>query len=530
MPLLAQEHVRIPNKDILSWMYDEPQFDHSVPIYIDAYDASNSISAEQANILIRQLIAGFRQAGVREGDTVLVHAFNSIYYPVIVLGIIGCGAIYTGSNPAYTPYELDHAFRSCAPRLVICDPEVMNDGLTAAAQGNGVSLSSILIFDTSSVKSLRTTSQRVLEGFASWRSLLNQGEANWVRFDDEATSRRTVAGLFFSSGTTGLPKLTKLSHYNLIAQHTLAFEKFPRPYILKRLIALPIVHAATAPSTHVSPLRSGHPQVIMRRYDPGTFLEMCAQHDITDLTLVPPQVISLLAHAMPDAKKRELLRSIRLAYGGAAPLDAVTQSRFQALLSAGSPFTQDDDTGSVGRFLPNMDVKLLDDVGNELQDYSQPGELAIRGPTVTEGYVGVPRERDFDVDGYLRTGDVLYQDKKSKLWYIVDRKKEMIKVRGFQVAPKELEGVLLEHAGIADAAVIGVKGKDGSEMPRAYVVKKDVTLSETDVQAWIKEKLARYKWLAGGVQFVESIPKSPSGKILKRLLRESVEKGRKSKL
>jgi 4-coumarate--CoA ligase len=382
-----------------------------------------------------------------------------------------------------TSAQLGHAFRSCAPKLVICDPEVLGEGLISAADSYGFPLSSILVFDSPAVRNLHDASGQSIAGHLSWRTLLNHGESDWLRFNCEATSRASVAGLFFSSGTTGLPKLTKLSHYNLVAQHTLAFEHMPRPYVLKRLIALPMFHAATAPSTHISPLRSGHPQVVMRRYDPGTFLEMCAKHSITDLTLVPPQVISLLAHPLPASKKRELLKSVRLAYGGAAPLDAVTQSKFQELMQRGSPFTQvmgmtetscfasllpypeDDDTGSVGRFLPNLDVKLLGDDGNELCGYSQPGELAIRGPSITEGYVGVPRERDFDAEGYLRTGDILYQDAKTKLWYIVDRKKEMIKVRGFQVAPKELEGVLLEHAGIADAAVIGVKGPDGDERP-----------------------------------------------------------------
>lgn len=287
----------------------------------------------------------------------------------------------------------------------------------------------------------------------------------------------------------------------------------------------------------------------MRRYDPGTFLEMCDNHSITDLTLVPPQVISLLAHAMPASKKRELLKSVRLAYGGAAPLDAVTQSKFQELMPKDSPFTQvmgmtetscfasllpypeDDDTGSVGRFLPNLDVKLLDDSGKEMRDYSQPGELAIRGPSITEGYVGVPRERDFDSEGYFRTGDVLYQDAKTGLWYIVDRKKELIKVRGFQVAPKELEGVLLEHTGIADAAVIGIKSAGGDELPRAYIVQtRGVILGRKDVENWVESKLVRYKWLAGGVCFVDAIPKSPSGKILKRLIREGIDRERETKL
>lgn len=432
---------------------------------------------------------------------------------------------------------------------MICDPEVLNEAFLAAAEGYGLPLSSIFVFDSPAVASLHEPSDPVMEGFASWRDLLNHGETDWVRFNSEALSRSTVAGLFFSSGTTGLPKLTKLSHYNLIAQHTLAFERFPRPYSLKRLIALPMFHAATAPSTHFSPLRSGHSQVVMRRYEPGAFLEMIAKHNVTDLTLVPPQVISLLAHPFPASKKRDLLRTVRLAYGGAAPLDARTQQRFQDLMPKGSPFTQvmgmtetscfasllpypeHDSTGSVGRFLPNIDVKLLDDNGKELIDYGKPGELAIRGPSITEGYVNIPRDHDFDTEGYMRTGDILYQDQKSGLWYIVDRKKEMIKVRGFQVAPKEVEGVLLEHAGIADAAVIGVKGRDGEENVRAYVVKtQGADVSERDVQEWIKGKLTRYKWLGGGVIFVDGIPKSPSGKILKRVLREEAGKESRAKL
>jgi 4-coumarate--CoA ligase len=274
-----------------------------------------------------------------------------------------------------------------------------------------------------------------------------------------------------------------------------------------------------------------------------------AEHNITDLTLIPPQVISLLEHPIPTPQKRELLKSVRLAYGGAAPLDAVTQSKFQDLMPEGSPFTQvmgmtetscfasllpypeDYDTGSVGRSLSNLDVKLLDDNGKEPQDYSRPGELAIRGPSITEGYVGVPRERDFDAEGYLRTGDILYRDRTSGLWYIVDRKKETIKVRGFQVAPKELEGVLLEYAGIADAAVISVQGPGGDERPRAYVVKmEDVSVNKTDVEKWIEGKLARYKWLSGGVQFLDVIPKGSSGKILKRVLRDVTKMDRDAKL
>ena len=498
--------------------------------------------------MIRQLIAGFKQAGLQKGDSVLIHSFNSIYYPIIVLGILGCGASSTGTNPSYTSYELTYAIRSCQAKLIICDSDVLGESLTTAAKECGVPLEKILALDTIPLSS---PAQPSIKGFNSWRTLLSHGAEDWIRFDDEQTCKTTTALLFFSSGTTGLPKLTQLSHYNLIAQHTLVFEHYKRPYALRRLVALPMFHAATAPSTHFSPLRAGHPQFIMRRFDPSAFFDHVEKYEVTDLILVPPQVTSLLSNPLPLAQKQQKLRSVKVAQGGGAPLDAHTQNRFQStLLPKGSPFTQiwamtetscfasifpypeDDDTGSVGRFLPNIDVKLLDDSGREITASDQPGELAIRGPTVTMGYVGVPRERDFDAEGYFRTGDVMYVNGKTGLWYIIDRKKELVKVRGFQVAPAEIEGVLLEHPAISDVAVIGVKNADGSsELPRAYVVKKgDVVLEEAEVKQWVETKLAKYKRLDGGVKFVEGIPKTPSGKILKRVLREWAEREMGAKL
>jgi acyl-CoA synthetase (AMP-forming)/AMP-acid ligase II len=275
-------------------------------------------------------------------------------------------------------------------------------------------------------------------------------------------------------------------------------------------------------------------------------------------------VVAIVTSPIPVATKVKYLRFVKAALAGAAPLDKAMQARFQALLPASSPFTQiwamtetscfasifyypeDDDTGSVGRFVPNLDVKLLDEEDKEIHGFNKTGELCIRGPTVICGYLGAPEAnaRDFDREGYFHTGDIMYCDEKTKLWYIVDRKKvcfppyhfilghlanvmfkELIKVRGFQVAPAELEGALLDHPEIIDAAVIGIPvPKDESEIPRAYVVlKPGAKLSEDQVKRYMEERLAKYKRLDGGVKFVASIPKTPSGKILKRVLREEVK-------
>lgn len=456
----------------------------------------------------------------------------------MVLGIIGCGANFCGTNPAYTTGELNHTIRTSQAKIIICDPDVLGDAVTNAAKQCNIPPSNIFILNSSQ-------SSSSFKGFASWRTLLTHGSQDWVRFDDEDTSRNTTAFLCFSSGTTGLPKAAQLSHYNLIAEHCLVFEHNPHPYPRRRLIALPMFHAATAPSTHISALKVGHVNVIMRRYDPAVFMAMIPKFGITDLVLVPPQVTSLLALPMPLASKKNALQTVRCVWGGGAPLDAVTQKQFSAFLPATTPFTQiwamtetscfasltpypqHDDTGSVGVFLPNIDVKILNDAGQDISAYDTPGELAIRGPTITKGYLGRARDADFDDEGYFRTGDVLYCKRQTGKWYIIDRKKELIKVRGFQVAPAEVEGVLLECPGVADVAVLGVRNKSGdSEEVRAYVVRRaggDGTggrVTEEEVKRWVKGRLAKYKWLEGGVRFVDGLPKTASGKILKRVLRE----------
>lgn len=183
-------------------------------------------------------------------------------------------------------------------------------------------------------------------------------------------------------------------------------------------------------------------------------------------------------------------------------------------------------------------MKLVDDDGKDITDYDVHGEICIRGPTVVRGYFENPEanKRDWDADNYFHTGDIGYCDRKTKLWYIVDRKKELIKVRAFQVAPPELEGVLLSHPEIVDAAVIGVpdpSNQEGSEAPRAYIVRRDPKSSKpssSEVDKYMRERLAGYKMLTGGILFVEAIPKNPSGKILKRLLREQAAKEMGAKL
>ncbi|KAL6235283.1 hypothetical protein BDW75DRAFT_230463 [Aspergillus navahoensis] len=536
--------VPIPTTDILTYIFANPYYDPHKPVYIDVLDPSRSISLAQARTIIRQLIAGLRAWGVKEGDCVAIHSFNDIYYCMLVLATIGLGGIFTGTNPSYTSHELAHHFRTAEVRFVLSEPEILGP-VAEAAKVVGIPDENVRIFNTQ-------PTQTILAGKVSWNDLFNHGEVGWIEFDDEVKSRTTAAARLFSSGTTGLPKAVTITHGNFVAQQEVIYEIHQRDYERSRIVATPIFHAAVAPSTHVGALKSGHTIYMVRRFDLTLYLQTCIKYQITELALVPPLVIALLMNDMTH--KKPYLRSVRSASCGAAPLDKGVQARLGKLLEPGAPFTQvwgmtettciamcfvhpeSDDTGSVGRLVANVEAKLVDEQGKNISAYDTRGELCVRGPTVTPGYFNNPAANSdsFDEDGWFHTGDIAYCDAESRKWYIVDRKKELIKVRGFQVAPPELEAVLLSHPLVVDAAVIGIKDRreSGSELVRAYVVRrpgKGEGLTEGEVKWFLEGKLAKYKALTGGVRFVNVIPKTASGKILKRVLREEAERESKGR-
>ncbi|KAF8247393.1 amp dependent CoA ligase [Wilcoxina mikolae CBS 423.85] len=530
----AHAELSLPGKDILSWMFDSPRYDLNKTIYISANDPSRSLTGAQCKDIICRLAKGLRDAGLKKGDVVMLHSFNDINYPLIVLGTIAAGGIWTGSNPAYTPAELAHHIRGSAARFIISEPEIL-PAIRAAGDTCDIPAQNYWIFDN-------LPTQTIPAGYRSWRALLANSGSDWVRFNDLETSAATTAMRLFSSGTTGLPKAANISHLNLIAQHTVVLEHQPKDYEAIYCFPLPLFHAASAPSVHVSKLRSGSRTYILRRFDLEMYLRCIRDFKITEVTVVPPLVVAMV---MSPICNSSFFTSIRSATSGAAPLGLLLQRRFQALLPKETPMKQVwgmtettcvatmfwpgefDDTGSVGYLVPGLEAKLVDDEGNEVKSYNNTGEMCVRGKTIFQGYYNNPEANRelFDNNGFYKTGDIMYCDGASKKWYIVDRKKELIKVRGFQVVPPELESTLLSHPEIIDAAVIGVTNSDGEELPRAYVVKRPgATVTAEDVFDFCRQRLASYKRLDGGVVFLDAIPKNSSGKILKKTLREWAKK------
>ena len=380
---------------------------------------------------------------------------------MLFLGGVGAGGIFSGTNPAYGTHELRHHIRTAQVKFFIVEPELL-DGVLLATDAGQIPRSSIFVFNV--------RNQPVPTGFRSWEWLLQQGSSDWDRsITTKHAAEYTEVARLTTSGTTGLPKTAMQSHYNATSYHTMTstIVRDRIPWQPRNLMPLPMFHVATVPAVHVSPFRSGNQCWIMRRFELEAFLAAIDRLKITDLGMVPPLVIAII---MSPLRKKYSLKSIRRVGAGAAPLDAISQKKFQELCAPGATFTQvwgmtettsavslfywpdEDETGSVGnRFLPCTDVKyvtsfqntflrgeqkllvadlhdhdrLIDDDGNDITADDVRGECCVRGPTVIKGYFNNPKANaeSYDADGYFKTGDILYRDGKTKLWYIVDRKK-----------------------------------------------------------------------------------------------------------
>lgn len=309
-------------------------------------------------------------------------------------------------------------------------------------------------------------------------------------------------------------------------------------FVYSTLAHLPAAHIAGCQGYFVNPSIAGGPVYWMPKFDFDKFLAYNSKFNISFFFTVPP--IYLLIAKSPLVKDQ--FRALKHAITGAAPMGAELQALAEKKLGCsisqtwglsettgsitGMPWDEDDQTGSVSPLLPNARMRVVDDDENDVEEGAE-GEFIMQGPMVTRGYWEneASTKESFTADGkWFKTGDIgVVRD---SMFYIVDRKKELIKYKGLQVAPAELEALLLSHDKILDAAVIGVLDPSGSgnELPRAYVVADKTQISEDEIKAFVKNNLAQHKQLRGGCIFLDAIPKSPSGKILRRELREAAKK------
>ncbi|KAK9342700.1 hypothetical protein V1522DRAFT_395026 [Lipomyces starkeyi] len=509
-------NLKAPTEDLLTYTFAHTD-DLDRPILVDAAAPWRCLSTRQTVTEIRRVIAGLHALGISAGDTVLVHSFNDIYYTVLFFAVIGVGGRFAGSNPAYTSAELIHHFRVTDVRLVISMPECLEPVLKAADEV-GVPRNNILVFDPSKPQKQSATPA----GLRSWTELFLHGERDWNKFDDGQTAQETIAVLMSTSGTTGLHKAAAVSHQALALNDSVIQDGLYKDYPVSRLICLPQFHAFASPLSHVGPFRNGVTTYVMGRFLLASFIGAVQDHQITEAPMVPAMITQFVKSLSP-ADASGPLRSLRWVWSAGSPLEESIHRAFEDLIHPTAPAR--GVAGSVGMLLPFVESKIVDDQGQEIVDAiatGASGEICIRSPMRMRYYLDMPTETAvaFDDDDFYRTGDIGYC--RDGVWYIISRIKDLIKVRGWQVSPSEIEATLLAHSSVADAAVIGVTPPgESSEVPRAYIVRAESSLTESDVHVWVRERLANFKALDGGVEFVDVIAKNSTGKILKTVLRES---------
>ncbi|GHE25454.1 AMP-dependent synthetase [Kitasatospora indigofera] len=500
-----------------------------VPALIDGV-TGESVSYGRLAGAVRRASAGLAEAGVRPGDVVALYSPNTIAYPVVYFGATAAGATVTTVSSLTTAGELATQLRDSRARWIITVSPFLPVARAAAdaLAAEGGPIAEIFVCDGA-------------EGHRSLADLLASTAPEPTPVIDPAAD---IAVLPYSSGTTGLPKGVMLTHRS-IATNLAQTDALYRPSVGERVLAvLPFFHIYGLAALLNQPLRCGATVVVLPRFDLEQFLRTIQEQRVEALIVAPPIVLALAKHPLVG---RYDLSSLRYVLSAAAPLDAdlaeacarrlglprILQGYGMTELSpvthVVSPYDPDPARGSVGRLVPSTELRIAaldgEDAGGAAAGADlgagEPGEILVRGPQVMKGYFARPSDTaaTIDADGWLHTGDVGYVDERGYL-FVVDRVKELIKYKGYQVAPAELEALLLTHPEVADAAVIGVQGPDGVERPKAFVVRAaGSTLTEEQVADFVAGQVAPYKKVRA-VEFLEAVPKSASGKILRRELRD----------
>ncbi|MFF3834443.1 4-coumarate--CoA ligase family protein [Streptomyces sp. NPDC002458] len=489
------------------------------PALIDGTNGM-TVTYGQLDTFHRRIAAHLAANGLRKGDVLALHSPNTIAYPPVFYGATRAGATVTTIHPLATPEEFAKQLADSGTRWIVTVSLLLDVARRAAELAGGVQ--EIYVCDQA-------------EGHTSVLDMLGSTAPEPdITFDPA----EDIAVLPYSSGTTGTPKGVMLTHRSIATNLEQLRPLVPLGENERILAVLPFFHIYGLTALMNGPLRYGATVVVLPRFDLTQFLETIQTHRITGLYVAPPIVLALAKHPLVSDYD---LSSIDYIVSAAAPLDAelavacskrlgvpsVRQAYGMTELSPGTHVVpldaENPPPGAVGKLLPGTEMRIvsLTDPGIDAGSGTD-GEILIRGPQVMKGYLGRPDATAamIDEDGWLHTGDVGRVDADGWL-YVVDRVKELIKYKGYQVAPADLEALLLTHPSIADAAVIGVHDADGNEVPKAYLVRGPGggDLTEEDVIAYVAERVSPYKKVRQA-EFIEAVPRAVSGKILRRELRD----------
>ena len=505
--------VAIPEVSITDFIFSSTAAFKNKTALIDG-PTGRSLTYAEFEDAVRRVAASLATKGFRKGDVFAIFSTNCIEYAIMFHAVAILGGINTTLNPLYTAEEAAFQLMDARAKFLVTAPLCIEKANAAAKQAN---IEELFVFGEA-------------EGATPFASLLeSDGKVPRVEID----AKEDLVALPYSSGTTGLPKGVMLTHYNLVANMCQmdGLDYFHSDDTL--LCVLPLFHIYGLVVVLNMGLHLGATIVIMPRFDLELFLELIQKYRVTLSHVVPPIVLKLAKEPLIDNYD---LSSLKMIFSGAAPLGADLSQESMKRIGCGirqgygmtetSPVTHSSPAdpmkmkhGSVGTAAPNTDVKVVDPATGVELGPNQEGEICVRGPQIMKGYLNNPEAnaRTIDADNWLHTGDIGYADEDGH-FFIVDRVKELIKYKGFQVAPAELEAVLLTHPAIADAAVIPSRDEEAGEVPKAFVVTRHDTTGE-EIMSFVAARVAPHKKIRE-VEFIAQIPKSLSGKILRRVLIE----------
>lgn len=473
-----------------------------------------TITYTQLEDQIARVAASLDKRGFKKGQVFGILSPNVPEYAIAFHAIALLGGIVTPINPLYTEHEISHQLKDAGARFLVTVPGCLEKAHEAAREAG---VDEVFVFGETA-------------DATPFASLL--GEERFTG-QVEINPREDLVALPYSSGTTGLPKGVMLTHHNLVA-NIKQMEGLNYFFESDTLICiLPLFHIYGLVVVLNMGLYTGATVVTMPRFDLEGFLKAIQDYNVSLAHLVPPIVLKLSKDPIVDNYQLLKLRTI---FSGAAPLgEDLTRACMERLgcqirqgygMTETSPVTHSSPAppmqikfGSVGVCAPNTECRIVSLETGENLGPMERGEVCVRGPQVMKGYLNRPdaTQQTIDAESWLHTGDIGYADADGH-FFIVDRAKELIKYKGFQVPPAELEAILLTHPCVADAAVIPYPDDEAGEVPKAIIVLKDQTTAES-ILDFVSERVAPYKRIRY-VEFMEQIPKSPSGKILRRVLIE----------
>nr|XP_049700063.1 uncharacterized protein LOC110369823 [Helicoverpa armigera]XP_049700064.1 uncharacterized protein LOC110369823 [Helicoverpa armigera]XP_049700066.1 uncharacterized protein LOC110369823 [Helicoverpa armigera] len=487
---------------------------------------------EQAFKLSNRFGANLRtKFKIRDGDTVAIMLPNIPDYPLVALGILEAGGVITSINPIYTAHEIQRQLKMSASKMIVTLPEAVPTVKEA------LKLAKLNI----PIVVVKTNGDPAPEGTALFNELSEDIHADKSCLKKVRRNPNDICFLPYSSGTTGLPKGVELSHRNIIAN----CQQINEPQIRLHhdttathqdvvMGVLPFFHIYAATVLMFHKLSIGAKLVALAKFSPESFLKTIEKQKTNTLMVAPPLILMMSSHPAATAKT---FQHVDFVCNGAAPLAASDAERFLARCERDIDFRQGyglTETSPVVSLSPTMSKRYeatgppiasteLRIVDKDLKNLGpkETGEILIRGPQVMRGYRDNPQANNeaFTADGWFRTGDMGIADADGTIT-IADRLKELIKVKGFQVPPAELESVLREHPSVDDAAVVGVPHQTKGESPKAFVVLKNGhKCTSNDLSKFVNEKLAAYKHV-DDISFIDKVPKSAAGKILRRVLKE----------